>query len=353
MFFLKIIQLLKPIIILLFLRWLGFDVAVEYVFLSSVYIIYLELINVFAPTDRLYLSSSSQRDLMDKIRYRYIINFIFFPFLILFLFDKVSLWFLVFFVFLVFISAEVNCYYSYFLNRIETSRKSLVIKLSYESFVWFFYSLLLYLIYIKYVNVEIFVLLYILESVFSKMVVVSKFYLSLSLISSIGYYMKNKKEIFGDFCFSGVLFTWMNYFYRVPFLLGVNIDPLYILGAQAVNVLYNMQLSFPGFFSKFSFVFYKYSIFLFSVLLFIASVEYFTLNSLFFSVMLLGSGHAVLLYVLVSRYTDLDKNYFKVVFLLSIFVIIVGFYYYPLIIVLNTFLLMISLKVRYGFSSNL
>jgi hypothetical protein len=67
---LRLLQLVRPILIIAALRYFDVGTAAQYVAMLGVYVIALELYNVVAPSDRLYLPESSGTHLMAVVRHR-------------------------------------------------------------------------------------------------------------------------------------------------------------------------------------------------------------------------------------------------------------------------------------------
>lgn len=59
----RLVQLVRPLLVIFILRAVSFDIAVQYVALLSVYVIALEVYNLIAPSDRLYMPESGVSDL--------------------------------------------------------------------------------------------------------------------------------------------------------------------------------------------------------------------------------------------------------------------------------------------------
>lgn len=67
---LRLLQLVRPVLIIAALRYFDVGMAVQYVAMLGVYVIALEVYNVVAPSDRLYLPESSAVDLLAVMRRR-------------------------------------------------------------------------------------------------------------------------------------------------------------------------------------------------------------------------------------------------------------------------------------------
>ena len=67
---LRLLQLVRPLLIIAVLRYFDVGMAAQYVAMLGVYVIALELYNVVAPSDRLYLPESSEGDLKAVVRHR-------------------------------------------------------------------------------------------------------------------------------------------------------------------------------------------------------------------------------------------------------------------------------------------
>jgi hypothetical protein len=67
---LRLLQLVRPVLIIAALRYFDVGMAAQYVAMLGVYVIALEIYNVVAPSDRLYLPESSVADLVAVVRRR-------------------------------------------------------------------------------------------------------------------------------------------------------------------------------------------------------------------------------------------------------------------------------------------
>lgn len=60
---LRLLQLARPFLVILVLRIVDVELAARYVALLGVYVIALEIYNIVAPSDRLYLAEAGVADL--------------------------------------------------------------------------------------------------------------------------------------------------------------------------------------------------------------------------------------------------------------------------------------------------
>lgn len=238
---LRLLQLARPFLLVLVLRFTDKDIAAHYAALLGVYVITLELFNVVAPTDRLYLPESTWADLRAVLRRRAI----FAPLLSTGAWIALTVWgnMTVMQALVLALAGFGNslavAVSSAFYGRVRMARLAQA-----EAASWVTQGLSLGAFLAGWPIVVGF-LIYISEQVSRAIVLAHKTLATLRLADSgflAGVEDKSRHSV-GVMLAEGATVTAANHIHRVPFVLypGV-VDPIFLIGVQASSAVYNLLM---------------------------------------------------------------------------------------------------------------
>lgn len=239
----RVVGILRPILLLISIRWLSMPDAITYVMVLSRYVICVEVYNVLFPTDGLYKKEQNFRDAIkvSASRLQFSLPVAALTILVLCLM-KASVVQSIFIALSALLSATLIPFYSHFFPRLKFSQLA-KIEISFHMaalasvFLWFA------------TNSILFVLIFSLLEIPCKALCI--FFLQKIGIATTLRSMKeeNRTSHAGRNFFNGIKFgypiTFSNYFFRLPFAFPLpsgTIDPIFVLASQLSSAAYNVIL---------------------------------------------------------------------------------------------------------------
>lgn len=237
---LRLSQLARPFLFLTLLRLVDVDAATRFVHYLSIFVILLEIYNIFYPTDRLYLPDSRRVDLKFIICRRMIISLLVSPaaFLFCLLYSRMNLGDAIAIAALTFVGSISVSFLSFAYPR---SRVKDIFASEIVSILIFTLS---FCIYVFTDNVLLGFIVYYSEQI------AKAAYLSLrqsipiarTILRSMRVRYRNRARLSG--IGEGMAVTISNQIFRLPFaFFAGRLDPIYFIAAQMPSALYNLLIA--------------------------------------------------------------------------------------------------------------
>lgn len=239
----RVIGILRPILLLIAIRWLSMSDAITYVMVLSRYVICVEVYNVLFPTDGLYKKEQSFQDAVKVSASRLRFSLLLAALTILALCSmKASLLQATFVALSALLSATLIPFYSHFFPRLKFSQLA-KIEISFHAlalgsvFLWLATDSILFVLFFSLLEIPCKAL-----CIFSLQ--------KISIVSTLRSMREvNQNSHAGRDFFNGIKFgypiTFSNYFFRLPFALPFPsgmLDPIFVLVSQLTSAAYNVIL---------------------------------------------------------------------------------------------------------------
>lgn len=237
---LRLSQLVRPFLFLTLLRLIDVGAAEKFVHYISIFVILLEIYNVFYPTDRLYLSDSSRIDLKFIVYRRMIISILLSPasLIICIFIGKMHIVDAAIISFLNFIGSISVSFLSFSYPRSRTTDifiseilSILIFALSFCIYVFTEYTLLGFVVYYSEQAAKA---IYLSLSL--------KLRIARTILLSMRIRYRNRARLSG--IGEGMAVTVSNQIFRLPFAFSPGqLDPIYFIAAQMPPALYNLLIA--------------------------------------------------------------------------------------------------------------